>query len=1150
METTISFGYWIRRQRKALDLTQQILADRVGCSLAAIKKIESDERRPSRQIAERLADVLGVPANQREMFLEVARGLRSVDQLAMLHEPAISSPPSGTVTFLYTDIEGSTRLAQEHPEEWETLRARHHAILRDAIGSNNGYVFQVIGDEFLSAFHTAEDAVRAAVKSQVALHAENWGDAPIRVRMGIHTGKAEVQEDGLYHGYVTLSHVQRVMSVGHGGQVLLSSTTQELVQDELPEGVELRDMGQRQLKDWTHSEHIFQLVIPDLRADFPPLKIPESFPHNLPIQLTSFIGRERELAEVKQLLSSTRLLTLTGPGGTGKTRLSLRLAADILEEFTDGVWLVELAPLTDPTLVTQTVASTLGVREQPGRTILEALMGYMRAKTILLILDNCEHLIEACARLAETLLHSCPDLHILATSREALSVDGETLYLVPTLTIPDPVDATAETLADYEAVQLFVERAQATLSNFSITHENAPMIAHVCHYLDGIPLALELAAARVKGLSIEQIASRVNDRFRLLTSGSRTALPRHQTLQALIDWSHNLLSESECVLLRRLSVFAGGWTLEAAESVCADDGLESDQILDLLLGLVDKSLVLAETQGAEPRYHMLETIRQYAREKLWAAGEGEMMRQRHLAYFVDLAERAEPNLRAFDMVMWLDRLEAEHDNMRAALEWALESNAEAVLQLAGALWWFWHIRDHKSEGAEWLERALSIEEMERGDQPLTPSSAMIQGKALYVAGFLRHVFLETDKGAALSGKSLTLFQQLGPAGKQGMAYALWNLAVVAAQQSDRLRQKTLMEESLALFKEVGDKFGIAQCLIGIGDSVLVIYDDYKRALTLMEEGLALYKEIGDKDGLASALTNLGDLAFWKGDYKQATTRFEASIAMFREVGDKYGLTEGLFSLGEAARLQGRYDKATTVLEESLALARDSGDKFRTAYHLYTLGEVAVAQGDYESAARRYEEGLAIAQETGNPGLSAYGFCGLGGVALVQGDYEQATRKFEGALAASRKTGNKFGTALALLGLGRVARSQGHLVSAREFNLEAIVIFREEVGNSMDATQRVAHCLVAFAFLAVTQKQMRRATYLFGAAETLFTPVRYTMSSKERAEHDQAIATARATLGEEAFAAVWAKGKVMTMKQAIECALETENESKEAQLPGE
>ena len=854
---------------------------------------------------------------------------------------------------------------------------------------------------------------------------------------------------------------------------------------------------------------------------------------NLPASTTSFIGREREQKEIIDLIANNRLVTLTGAGGIGKTRLSVQVASGLLNDFPNGIWLIELAPLSDPTLVPQAMVSTLGLIDQAGRSALNVLTDFLQSKRVLLLIDNCEHLIQACAHLAETLLRACPDLHILTTSREALGIAGETVYHVQSLTTPDPLQSTLNTLSQYEAVQLFLERAQSALTGFTLTQENAPAIAQVCHQLDGIPLALELAAARIKMMSLEEITSHLNDRFHLLTGGARTALPRHQTLQAMIDWSHDLLSEPERVLWRRLSIFAGGWSLKAAESICGNEGIETHEILDLLTQLLNKSLVIVEhKQGQETRYHMLESIRQYAREKLWAAGEGELMQQRHLAYFVELAERAELNLRAFDMVIWLDRLETEHDNVRVALEWAQESNVEAQLRVASALWWFWHIRDHKSEGTEWLERALSIETMERGDQALTPSRAILRGKALYVAGFLRIMMWETEIGAALSEESLALFRDLGPEGKRGMAYALWNLSVVAAQQSDLLRRKALMEESLALFQEVGDKFGIAQCLPSVGANAMALDGDYERARAFAEEGLDLYREIGDKDGIANTLGSLGFLAFQRGDYKQATTQFESSVALFQEVRNKYGLGGMLYGLAQAAKAQGRYGKATTVLEEVLALEQNSGSKRLIAYTFYFLGEVAATQGNYKQAAKRYEEGLAAGRKTKNPGAIASGLYGLGKVAWGQGDYKQATQKLETALAISRDAGAKFATTLALHGLGRVAQSQEDYIKAGSLHMEAIAIC-QELRDQMSA----AFHLEALGTLAAAQNQIKRSARLFGAAEALYPPLRFEMSARERAEHDQAIATAGATLGEEAFAKARAEGQAMTLEQAAAYALE-------------
>ena len=497
METRSSFGYWLRRQRKALDLTQQALADRVGCSLAAVKKIEGDERRPSRQIAERLADILHVPADQRGIFLECVRGLRPIHQLFLTDEPELTaSPPplpTGTVTFLYTDIEGSTRLWEKHPQAMAIAHARHDQIMREAIESSHGYVYQVIGDAFCAAFHTAGDALQAAVKSQIELQKEDWKEAPIRVRMGIHTGEAEAHQNE-YHGYLTLSLVQRLMSAGHGGQLLLSHTTENLLHGHLPKDVGLLDIGEHTFKDIPQPVRVFQAVVPGLEKEFPALRARDASPNNLPLQLTSFIGREHELQEIQQMLATTRLLTLTGPGGTGKTRLSLQIGEKLLPSFADGVWIAELASLTDASFIPQTIAAIFGLRELPNMSLQSILTDYLRAKELLLILDNCEHLVKACAKLADQLLRACPQLKIVASSREALGVAGETIYHVPSLSLPDPAQVMRESLMDSESVRLFVERATAAQSKFNLTDQNATAVAQICTRLDGVPLALELAA--------------------------------------------------------------------------------------------------------------------------------------------------------------------------------------------------------------------------------------------------------------------------------------------------------------------------------------------------------------------------------------------------------------------------------------------------------------------------------------------------------------------------------------------------------------------------------------------------------------------------------------------------------------------------------
>ena len=914
--------------------------------------------------------------------------------------------------------------------------------------------------------------------------------------------------------------------------------------------------------------------------------------HNLPTQLTNFIGREKEKAEIINLIPTNRLVTLTGAGGIGKTRLALESARESLSAFPNGVWFVSLASVSESELVLQTVFTTLGLIEQAGHSLLAILTAFLQSKEALLILDNCEHLIQACAQLSQDLLFSCPDLHILATSREALGIPGETLYLVPTLTTPDPVHTTLETLSHSEAAQLFIARAPSTLAGFQLTEENLSALTQICYHLDGIPLAIELAAARLRLLSLEQIAARLDDRFRLLTGGARTALPRHQTLQALIDWSYDLLSEPERMLLRRLSVFAGEWTLEAAEYVMNATGsepfpdaraeiLSSFEALDLLTSLVNKSLITVGSKpGEDARYMMLETIRQYTSEKLWQAGEGELLRQRHLAYYVDLAERAEPNLRAPEMVLWLDRLEAEHENIRSALEWGLEGDIEAALRLAGALLWFWHIRGHKNEGVEWLERALSIEAMDTDHdrQPRTPLRARIRGKALNASGSLMVMNHEFWRATARLKESLALFRELGPEGKQGMGYALLRLA---SEPSAGEQAKGMLEQSLTLFREIGDKFGTSEALMQLSGKAQK--DDYKQAVLFAEEKLALSREIGDQDGIAGGLGNLADLALSRDDYQHAIPLFEESLATFRKVKNFGAISFSLGSLGDVFFWQGNYQQAAKIYEEALAFVQELGYRFHIAFYFYslgildwfqgkyshaihqvsnshpifrdigydwmtvsslhTLGDIALAQGDVEGAAQWYEDESKVSQKMQLEAPQIFAMVGLAKVAWAQGDYDLATKGSEESLRMSQKADIRHAAFHSLLNLGRVAQSQGDYGKARAFYIEALELQKRRVSPLFNLTglktyvTTVSYPLEALAILASAQKQMKRATRLIGAAETLYTPLRFEMSAKERAEHDQAIAAARAALGKKVFEKAWTEGKGMTLEEAVAYALE-------------
>ena len=643
----------------------------------------------------------------------------------------------------------------------------------------------------------------------------------------------------------------------------------------------------------------------------PAPRTPKRPPHNLPLELSSFVGREKELAEVERLLEETRLLTLTGSGGCSKTRLALAAAAELVEGYEDGVWVVELAPLADPALVPQVVASTLGVREQPGRSLTEALSYYLRTRKVLLVLDNCEHLIDACAELAEALLHSCPELRILATSREALGITGEVAWPVPSLSLPDLRRLPdIESLTRYESARLFVERAAAVKPSFALTAQNAPSVAQICYRLDGIPLALELAAARAKVLPVEEIANRLDDCFRLLSAGSRTAMPRHRTLHATMDWSHELLPEEEQILFRRLSVFAGGFTLDAAESVCAGEGLERDAVLDLLSHLVDKSLVRMREESGEARYRLLETIRQYGREKLSESGEAEKFRERHAGYYLALAEAAEPELKGAWQVAWLERFEQEHDNLRAAISWSLErSNLQDAARLGWALWLFWWIRGHFAEGRRPMDQALLGE----GNAAM-PASARAQ--ALYVAGTMACGQGDHRSAEPLLDESATLFRELGD--RRGVAYALGSAAVLAITQERYERGIVYSEEATDLFLEVGDKWGAAP-MLGCSAVGWLNRGEHGRAKSLAERGLALCRETGDKHGTSIALNTLAGVAQAERNYERARDLFEEGLTVSAELGNQADVVHCLAGLASIAAAEGTIVRAACLWGAAEAL---------------------------------------------------------------------------------------------------------------------------------------------------------------------------------------------------------------------------------------
>jgi predicted ATPase/class 3 adenylate cyclase len=824
----------------------------------------------------------------------------------------MSELPTGTVTFLFTDLEGSTRLWDEHPGAMREAVARHDALMRQAFESHHGHVFKTGGDAFCVAFQSAPDALAAALAAQLALGSETWGETgPLRARVALHTGSAD-ERGGDYYGQAP-NRVARLLAVGHGGQTLLSQAVTGLVRDSLPGDAALRDLGVHRLRDLQESEPVFQLAHPGLADDFPPLRSLDSVPHNLPLQLTSFVGRERELKELAQLLGTTRLLTLTGAGGSGKTRLALQLGAERLEDYAAGIWFVDLAALTDPALVAQTVAAALGVREQPGRALVDVLAEALRQRTLLLVLDSCEHLIEACAELADRLLRTCQGVRVLATSREALNVAGEMAWPVPALSSPDPRDLPRKeivfSLAQYEAVRLFLDRASMAKPHFALTDQNAPAVAQICHQLDGIPLAIELAASRVKVMSVDQIATRLDDRFRLLTGGSRTALPRYQTLRAAIDWSYGLLLEPERRLLRRLSVFAGGWSLEAAEAVCAGEGLENWEVLELQAHLIDKSLVLLEKAGAEEeRYRLLGTIRQYAADRLVEAGEAGPTRDRHLEWFLAFAERASLELRGARQAEWLERFEREHENLRAALEWSMASkdDGEGAVRLTGALWRFWWVRGYLAEGSRWLEAALA-----KGDR----------------------------------------------VGSGPRARALRGLGNLVDEMGDAKSARATLEQALALYRELGDRYGLARTLMVLGslDNRESLHD---QARARYEESLAAAREIRSTDIVGGVLNSLGELARLRGDHAAARNFYRESLDAHGER-DTQGRAIPMFNLGQLELAANEAGAARGLYRESLNASVKLGARSNIAYCLEGLAGVATLEGQPERSARLLGAGEAL-----------------------------------------------------------------------------------------------------------------------------------------------------------------------------------------------
>ncbi|HET6948467.1 MAG TPA: tetratricopeptide repeat protein [bacterium] len=984
--------------------------------------------------------------------------------------------PAGTVTLLFTDVEGSTRLLQTYEQAYPAILAGQRAILREAARRHGGYEVDARGEEVFVAFPRAKDALAAALTAQRALQHHQWPEgAAVRVRMGLHTGEPVITDSG-YVG-MDVHRASRICNAGYGGQILLSEATRSLIGGDLPPGVSVLDLGEHRLKDLIHPTRLYQVVSRDLPSEFPPLRSLATLPNNLPVQLTSFVGREREMTGIKAQLAGARLLTLTGSGGCGKTRLAVHVAADVLDDFPDGVWLVELATLADARLIPQTIAGALGIREQSARPLLQTVTEYLQPRTILLVLDNCEHLVPDCAALIETILRACPRVRILATSREPVGATGETIWPVPPLSVPEarqPVDPAL--LPQAESVRLFIERVEGVVPSFSLGPHNAAAVAQICRRLDGIPLAIELAAARVKVLSVDELAARLDDRFRLLTGGSRTAMPRHQTLRATMDWSHDLLSPEERMLFRRLAVFAGGFTLPAAEAVCAGDGVEPSTVLDVLTRLVDRSLVMVDLRGEVTRYRLLETVRQYALEKLLAAGEAPGVRAGHRDWYLHRAEQAEDELHGAGQRVWFDLLEAEHDNLRAAMEWsgAEPSGAERTLRLAGSLWWFWFVRGYLTEGRERIEKALANDDVR----------SSVRARALVGTGGLASLQGDYEPAVRFAEEGVAIYRELG--GDRDLAVGLTILGYVTARRGNYEAARAMCADAVALARESGYLWGLAFALYIQGD-VALISGDYRRAQASLRESLAHNQRQGDGWITRFAQLSLAMVARQEGEFAFAEELCSSSLAQFQELNDKWGMATALRTSALVHHAAGRHDEAADEFQESLELYQKLGDRSGVAFVARGLALVAHRKGDLDRAATLCAESLSLFRELGDRRGMADALQTAGLIARAKGDFARAAGAWQESLDLFWQAGDRWGT---------------------------------------------AQCLRLLAEIAVALGELPRAARLFGALEGVATTLEVDPTLHGRADYERSVGEVRAKMGPDEFARATHTGRSMTAEQAV------------------
>jgi len=1004
--------------------------------------------------------------------------------------------PTGTATLLLADVEGSTRLWETQPEEMAAAIARLNQVVCEVISAHGGVrpVEQGEGDSFVAAFTRASDAVACALQLQRAPL------APIRLRIGVHTGEVQLRDEGNYAG-PTINRTARLRDLAHGGQTVLSGATEAMVVDRLPADAWLTDLGTHLLRDLPRPEQVVQLCHPDLRNDFPPLRTTSTVvSHNLPVQLTNFVGRGAQMTDLEKLLVDNRLVTLTGAGGAGKTRLAVEIAARIAADFRDGVWYVDLAPVTHPGVVPVTVARALGLPDQPGRSTMDTLLRFVRDRQMLVVLDNCEHLLDASAELVVALLGAAPGLTLLATSRESIGVAGEVSWRVPSLSLVD------------EAIELFVDRARRARSDFRITKDNTTTVAEICARLDGMPLAIELAAARVQALSLGEILDGLRDRFRLLTGGARTAVRRQQTLRASVDWSHALLSDSERVVFRRLAVFLGGFDLDAAQAVAGGGDMQRFQVLDLLALLVDKSLVVADNSGGRTRYRLLETVRQYALEKLGESGEADGVRSRHRDYYTALAAVLDSPART-DYERRLEQAETEIDNLRAAFVWSREhSDIELALALASSLQPLWLARGRIREGWAWFKTVLTDDRAHDLEV-----AAAVRARALADSALL-DTWVDAAASVDRAQQALVIARELDDPAL--LVPALTVCGLIASYSYNAEVARTCFAEALGLARALDDRWRLSQ-ILALQAAAASVAGDPIAARAAGEEGRDVADEIGDRFDGCQSRVSLGWAQVMQGELAEAVAQFGGLVAEAESAHDLILRSTAHQGLSYALACQGEVSAARRAAEVTLESAAELGEMFIGTGYM-ALGIAALAAGDAQAAHDAGEAAVghfSVAQ----PQLATVMRSVMAQAAVAGGDLIGARRWADEAVSVA--TG--WHLVLSLTPRARVATARGEREEA-ERDIQGALACAADIGANLE----VPDILECIADLARAAGSHHEAARLFGATHAARLRMGAVRFNVWDAGYEASVAEVRDALGDKGFDSAWAEGAALSTEEAI------------------